>query len=67
MLLGTLATRLLGNILTVKEITKTRYYSKVLQSKVVQFNKGKGIITAGHGSWIFNPGFLKPPHPLTNF
>ena len=57
MLLGTLATSLLGNILTGKEIIKKRYCSKGLQFKVLRFNKGKGVIIAGHESWIFNPVF----------
>ena len=45
MFLGTLGASLLGNILTSKGITRTRYGSKDLQS-----NKGKGIIRAGYGS-----------------
>ena len=55
MLLGTLGTSLLGNMLTDKGIIGAGYGSrgssiKDLQSKDFQFKKGKGIITAGHES-----------------
>ena len=45
MLLGTLGTSLLRNMLTRKGIIRTGYRSKELQS-----NKGKGIITADYRS-----------------
>ena len=45
MLLGTLGTSLLGNMLTGQGIIRARYGSKDLQSK-----KGKRIVRAGYGS-----------------
>ena len=48
MLLGTLGTSLLRNMLTGKGIIRTDYRSKELQS-----NKGKGIITADYRSKLY--------------
>ena len=51
MLLGTLATALLGNILACKGTIRS----------------GKGKIRAGQGTILGWPRFLMPPDPLTNF
>ena len=57
MLLGTLGTTLLGNILTGKGIIRAGYGSK-----------RKGIIRADYGSKDFQlKKNLIPPHSLTNF
>ena len=50
MLLGTLGTSLLGNMLADKGVNRAGYGSKDRQSKDLLFNKGKGIIRAGYGS-----------------
>ena len=51
MLLGTLGASLLRNLLTGKGARAT--------------SQGRGAIRAGQGQ--SGPGFLIPPHPLTNF
>ena len=55
MLLGTLGANLLGNLLARKGIVRADSGNK----------KGKGIVGAGTGK--LTTGFLKLPHPLTNF
>ena len=54
MLLGTLGTSLLGNLLAGKGIVRAGSGNK----------KGKGIVRAGYGKIL---EFLMPSHPLTNF
>ena len=54
MLLGTLGTSLLGNLLLGKGSVRAGSRS----------NKGKGIVRTGSGKKM---GFLLPPHPLTYF
>ena len=54
MLLGTLGTSLLGNLLAGKGIVRAGSGNK----------KGKGIVRAGYGKRL---EFLMPSHPLTNF
>ena len=55
MLLGTLGANLLGNLLARKGIVRAGSGNK----------KGKWIVGAGTGK--ITTGFLKLPHPLTNF
>ena len=54
MLLGTLGTSLLWNLLAGKGIVRAGSGNK----------KGKGIVRAGYGKRL---EFLMPSHPLTNF
>ena len=55
MFLGNLGANLLGNLLARKGIVRAGSGNK----------KGKGIVRAGTGK--LTNGFLKLPHPLTNF
>ena len=58
MLLGTLGASFLSNILTGRGINRA--------GKVRAINRaGEGVVRAGYGHK--KNGFLKPPHPLTNF
>ena len=61
MLLGTLGTSLLGNILTGKgAIQKSQGWG------IYRAGKGKGVVRAGYGNNNKN-GSLTPPYPLTVF
>ena len=55
MLLGTLGTSLLGNMLTGKGVARAGYGNK----------EGKGVLRAGYGNKNFQfKKKLIPPHPL---
>ena len=55
MILGTLVSTLLGNVLVGKEFVRSGYRNK----------QGKGIVRAGYGSPLKK--VLIRPHPFTNF